>query len=90
LRVDYLVPLSKFISMNYGPINIDPETMGGTPVFTGTRVPVQSLFDYIETGETLDEFLENFPSVKKDLAIQVLEMASKTLTSEKSLNENFA
>ena len=45
--------------MNYGPINIDPETMGGTPVFTGTRVPVQALFDYIETGETLDEFLEN-------------------------------
>jgi len=76
--------------MNYGPINIDPETMGGTPVFTGTRVPVQSLFDYIETGETLDEFLDNFPSVKKDLAIQVLEMASRTLSSEKSLNENFA
>ena len=76
--------------MNYGAINIDPETMGGTPVFTGTRVPIQSLFDYIETGETLDEFLENFPSVKKDLAIQVLEMASKTLTSEKILHENFA
>ena len=51
--------------MNYGAINIDPETMGTTPVFTGTRVPIQSLFDYIETGETLDEFLENFPSVKK-------------------------
>jgi uncharacterized protein (DUF433 family) len=76
--------------MNYGAINIDPETMGGTPVFTGTRVPVQSLFDYIETGETLDEFLENFPSVKKEQAIRVLEMASKTLTSEKILNENFA
>ena len=76
--------------MNYGAINIDPETMGGTPVFSGTRVPIQSLFDYIETGETLDEFLENFPSVKKELAIQVLEMASKTLTSEKILNENFA
>ena len=76
--------------MNYGAINIDPETMGGTPVFTGTRVPVQALFDYIETGETLDEFLENFPSVKKEYAIQVLEMARKTLTSEKILNENFA
>ena len=76
--------------MNYGAINIDPETMGGTPVFTGTRVPVQALFDYIESGETLNEFLENFPSVNKELAIQVLEMASKTLTSEKVLNENFA
>ena len=76
--------------MNYGAINIDPETMGGTPVFTGTRVPIQSLFDYIETGETLDEFLENFPTVKKEYAIQVLEMAKKTLTTEKILHENFA
>lgn len=76
--------------MNYGAINIDPETMSGTAVFTGTRVPIQSLFDYIETGETLDEFLENFPTVKKDLALQVLKMASKTLTTEKSLDENFA
>ena len=76
--------------MNYGAINIDPETMGGTPVFTGTRVPIQSLFDYLETGETLDEFLDNFPSVNKDLAIKVLDMASKTLTSIKILNENFA
>lgn len=76
--------------MKYGPINIDPETMSGTPVFTGTRVPVQSLFDYIESGETLGEFLENFPSVNKESAIQVLEMASKTLTTEKILNENFA
>ncbi len=76
--------------MNYGAINIDPETMGGTPVFTGTRVPIQSLFDYIGTGETLYEFLENFPSVKKEHAIQVLEMAKKTLTTEKILHENFA
>ena len=51
--------------MIYGAINTDPETMSGTPVFTDTRVPIQSLFDYIESGETLDEFLENFPSVKK-------------------------
>lgn len=76
--------------MNYGAINIDPETMGGRPVFTGTRVPVQALFDYIETGETLDEFLENFPSVKKEFAIQVLQMAEKSVTNEKILNENFA
>lgn len=76
--------------MNYGAINIDPETMSGTPVFIGTRVPIQAMFDYLETGETLDEFLENFPSVKKEYAIQVLEMARKTLTTEKILNENFA
>ncbi|MEO5943081.1 MAG: DUF433 domain-containing protein [Ferruginibacter sp.] len=59
--------------MNYVPININPKTMGGMPVFTGTRVPVQSLFDYIETGKNLDKFLINFPSVKKELVIQVLE-----------------
>ena len=76
--------------MNYGPINIDPETMGGTPVFTGTRVPVQALFDYIESGESLNEFLENFPSVKKEFAIQVLKMAGKSITNEKILDENFA
>jgi uncharacterized protein (DUF433 family) len=64
--------------------------MGGTPVFTGTRVPIQALFDYIETGETLNEFLENFPTVKKEYALQVLQMAKKTLTTEKILNENFA
>ena len=76
--------------MKYGPINIDPETMGGTPVFAGTRVPIQALFDYIGTGETLDEFLENFPSVKKESAIQVLQMAEKSITTEKIHDENFA
>jgi uncharacterized protein (DUF433 family) len=76
--------------MNYGAINIDKETIGGTPVFTGTRVPVRSLFDYIESGETLHEFLENFPSVKKEFAIEVLQMAEKSVTTEKILNENFA
>ena len=76
--------------MKYGAINIDPETMGGTPVFIGTRVPIQALFDYIETGETLTEFLENFPTVEKEYALQVLEMAKKTLTTEKVLNENFS
>ena len=76
--------------MNYGQININPETMGGTPVFTGTRVPIQTLFDYIEGGDDLDEFLDDFPSVTKEAAIQVLEMAKKTLTTEKMLHENFA
>ena len=61
--------------MNYNAINIDPEVLGGTPVFNGTRVPIQALFDYIETGETLEEFLENFPTVSKQQAIAVLEMA---------------
>ena len=75
--------------MNYGAINIDPEIIGGTPVFAGTRVPIKSLFDYIETGETLDEFLENFPTVQKESAIEVLKMAKQTLTTEKILDANY-
>lgn len=51
----------------------DPEVMHGTPVFRGTRVPVKTLFDYLENGETLDDFLEGFPTVSRQLAIQVLE-----------------
>lgn len=51
----------------------DPEVMHGTPVFRGTRVPVKTLFDYLESGETLDDFLEGFPTVSRELAIQVLE-----------------
>lgn len=76
--------------MQYGAINIDPETMGGTPVFTGTRVPIQTLFDYMEGGDNLNEFLDDYPTVSKEAAIQVLEMAKKSLTTEKMLNENFA
>ena len=57
----------------------DPEILGGTPVFIGTRVPIQSLFDYLEGGETLDEFLRQFPSVKRDQAIAVLDLARTTL-----------
>ena len=57
----------------------DPEILGGTPVFVGTRVPVQSLFDYLEGGETLDEFLRQFPSVKREQAVAALGMASESL-----------
>lgn len=76
--------------MNYGAINIDPETMGGTPVFTGTRVPIQTLFDYMEGGDDLNEFPDDYPTVSKDVAIQVLEIAKKSLTTEKMLHKNFA
>lgn len=54
-------------------ITRDSEVMHGTPVFRGTRVPVQTLFDYIENGDSLDEFLEGFPTVSRELAVQVLE-----------------
>ena len=54
-------------------ITRDPEVMHGTPVFRGTRVPVKTLFDYLENGDSLDDFLEGFPTVSRELAIQVLE-----------------
>jgi uncharacterized protein (DUF433 family) len=76
--------------MKYGQVSIDTEIMSGVPVFLGTRVPIQNLFDYIEGGDDLSEFLDDFPSVSKEAALTVLEMAKKSLTSEKSLHENFA
>jgi uncharacterized protein (DUF433 family) len=76
--------------MLYGHVNIDQEIMSGTPVFAGTRVPVQNLFDYIEGGDDLSEFLDDFPSVTKEAAVAVLEMAKKSLMTGKSLHENFA
>ena len=54
-------------------IQIDTEILGGTPVFKGTRVPIQNLFDYIEGDETIDEFLVDFPTVSKEQVIQLLE-----------------
>jgi uncharacterized protein (DUF433 family) len=59
-------------------ITIDPEYVSGTPIFTGTRVPIQNLFDYLETGETLEEFLDDFPGVTREHAIAVLELAKRT------------
>jgi uncharacterized protein (DUF433 family) len=59
----------------------DPEILGGTPCFRGTRVPVDSLIDYLEAGDTLNEFLDNFPSVTREAAIAALEEAKALLTS---------
>jgi uncharacterized protein (DUF433 family) len=68
--------------MLYGQVSKDPEIMSGTPVFAGTRVPVQNLFDYIEGGDDLEEFLDDFPSVSKEAAFAVLEMAKKPLATD--------
>jgi uncharacterized protein (DUF433 family) len=73
-------------------INIDPEILHGTPVFKGTRVPVQSLFWHIEEGATVDEFLEDFPTVLKEQCISVMELAAKSFSEQKfiRLYENAA
>jgi uncharacterized protein (DUF433 family) len=59
----------------------DPEILGGVPVFRGTRVPVQTLFDYLEGGETLEEFLAGFPTVTREMAIAALEEARELLSA---------
>lgn len=61
------------------PINVDKEILSGTPVFEGTRVPVSALLDNLEVGVSLDEFLENFPTVKREQAVRVLEYFKSTL-----------
>jgi len=61
------------------PVTIDPETMSGAPVFRGTRVPVAALLDNLAAGLTLDEFLDNFPTVSREQAVQVLDFYKETL-----------
>ena len=56
-------------------VSCNPEIMGGTPVFAGTRVPIQTLLDYLEGGETIDDFLEGFPSVRREHVVGFLEQA---------------
>ena len=63
-------------------INVDEEILGGQPVFRGTRVPVESLFDHLEAGVSLDEFLDDFPTVSKEQAVALLDIANKLLTSK--------
>jgi len=68
---------------NQSVIVSDPEILGGTPCFRGTRVPVDSLIDYLEAGDSLDEFLDNFPSVSREAAVAALEEAKALLTRQR-------
>jgi uncharacterized protein (DUF433 family) len=77
--------------MGTGVINIDSEILGRTPVFSGTRVPIKNLFDYLKTGETIEVFLEDFEGVSRNQVIKVLDMSQKLIeTSSNILNENIA
>ena len=60
-------------------VNVNPKRMSGAPCFTGTRVPISHLFEYIESGETLDEFLRQFPSVTREQAVAALELSKESL-----------
>jgi uncharacterized protein (DUF433 family) len=63
-------------------VHSDPDILGGTPVFVGTRVPVQALIDYVEGGHSLDEFLNDFPTVSRELALAALEQARAYLLAD--------
>lgn len=63
-------------------IEVDPEKMSGIPCFTGTRVPLTHLFDYLEAGDTLDDFLTDFPSVTREQALGILELIKKRILTE--------
>jgi len=70
-------------------IHIDSEILGGTPVFYGTRVPIKNLFDYLETGETIEIFLQDFDSVSREQVLKVLELSEQLIQSSSSiLHEN--
>ena len=61
------------------PIEVNPQKMSGTPVFRGTRVPIQNLFDCLEDGETIDQFLDQFPTVRKEQVNGILELSKERL-----------
>ena len=69
-------------------ITCDAEIMSGTPVFKNTRVPIKNLIDYLEVGESLDEFLEDFPSVNREQAVQALELAKEVLLAHAYANSH--
>jgi len=62
-------------------VHCDPAILGGTPVFRGTRVPVKNLLDYLAAGDTLDQFLDDFPTVRREQAVAALELARDLLTA---------
>jgi uncharacterized protein (DUF433 family) len=64
----------EFIMLTTPIFDSDPDILGGTPVFIGTRVPIKTLFDYLEAGDSVDEFLDHFPSVRRDQAISAIEL----------------
>jgi uncharacterized protein (DUF433 family) len=70
------------------PITIDPEILGGTPVFRGTRVPVDALLNNLEAGVSIDDFLENFPTVSRKQVLEVIRFSGETLRRLLSLSED--
>lgn len=70
------------LQINHAVVTCDPEILGGTPVFAGTRVPVRVLSDHLEAGDRLDDFLDNFPSVTRSQATQVIKLALEQFANQ--------
>ena len=77
LQAQQLYP--KFEGVSQSVVKIDPEIMSGAPCFAGTRVPIQNLIDYLEGGDSIDDFLEDFPSVQREQVISFLEEAKESV-----------
>jgi uncharacterized protein (DUF433 family) len=75
-------PKARTVNPGYEVIVKDPDILGGTPVFRGTRVPFQALLDYLEGGQTLGEFIDDFPTVTSEAAISALELAKAVLVGQ--------
>jgi len=75
--------------MSYGVVSFEGSTVNGSPVFLGTKVPVQVLFEYFEDGKSLEKFLNEYPAVSKKSALEVLQLAKLITTNEKFLRENY-
>jgi uncharacterized protein (DUF433 family) len=83
--------IGNFENMQTKIINIDAEILGGTPVFNGTRVPIKNLFDYLESGESIEAFLKDFDTVSREQVLKVLELSEKLIqSSSEILHENIA
>ncbi len=80
-RVEYFAWKYGFMTVTQSVINSDPEILGGTPVFPNTRVPIKTFLDYLKAGDSLDLFLEHFPSVQREQTIAVLELVKEMLAS---------
>lgn len=70
-------------------VHTDPNILGGTPVFVGTRVPIKTLLDYLEADDSLDEFLDHFPSVRREQAIAVLQLPTEEKQEIKMLSQQY-
>jgi uncharacterized protein (DUF433 family) len=75
--------------MKYGVVNFDGSTVNGLPVFDGTNVAIQILFEYLEDGKTLEKFLNDYPAVNKRDAVEVIQLAKLAVTNEKILKANY-